>query len=213
MKTTIPILRLVKDAEPAALTAEVLDDARLVAAVRSGNASMAGAFHDQTRPVIQRTVRRLLGSSDSDFDDLVQISMIELIRSLDRFRGECSLDTWAAAVTSNIVYKHLRRRGLENGLFARKMPERLPHATHQEPILRSLISRVCEHLQSISPERAWAFLFHDVYGYSLEEIAKMTGTTVAAIQSRLARGRREMHQRIADDPEFADGLDSLEGSA
>jgi RNA polymerase sigma-70 factor (ECF subfamily) len=174
---------------------------------------MAGAFHDRTRPVIQKTVHRLLGWSDSDFDDLVQISMIELIRSLDRFRGECSLDTWTAAVASNIVYKHLRRRGLENGLFAHEMPENLPQTTHQQPVLRALLSRVCEHLQKITPERAWAFLFHDVYGYSLEEIAAMTGTTVAAAQSRLVRGRRELHQRIADDPDLAGGLDSLEGSA
>jgi RNA polymerase sigma-70 factor (ECF subfamily) len=93
------------------------------------------------------------------------------------------------------------------------MPENLPQTTHQQPVLRALLSRVCEHLQKITPERAWAFLFHDVYGYSLEEIAAMTGTTVAAAQSRLVRGRRELHQRIADDPDLAGGLDSLEGSA
>jgi len=43
---------------------------------------------------------------------MVQIAMIELIRSLGRFRGECSLDTWTATISANVVYKHIRRRGL-----------------------------------------------------------------------------------------------------
>jgi RNA polymerase sigma-70 factor (ECF subfamily) len=210
--TPKPIMRLVKDSDPAALPVQPPDDARLLAAIRSGNTAMAGTFHDRTRRVLERTVGRLLGPLDSDFDDLVQISMIELIGSLDRFRGECSLDTWATAVASRLVYKHLRRRGLENSLFAREMPENLAHTTQQQPVLRALISRVCEHLQQISPERAWAFLLHDVYGYSLDEIAEMTGTSTSAAQSRIFRGRKEMHQLVAGDPDLAGGLDSMEGS-
>jgi RNA polymerase sigma-70 factor (ECF subfamily) len=115
-------------------------------------------------------------------------------------------------VASRLVYKHLRRRGLENSLFAREMPENLPQTTSQQPVLRALISRVCEHLQRINPERAWAFLLHDVYGYSLEEVAEMTGTSASAAQSRIFRGRREMHQLVADDPDLAGGLDSMERS-
>jgi RNA polymerase sigma factor (sigma-70 family) len=210
--TPNPIMRLVRNSDPAALSVQPPDDARLLAAVRSGNTAMAGMFHDRTRRVLERTVGRLLGPLDSDFDDLVQISMIELIGSLDRFRGECSLDTWATAVASRLVYKHLRRRGLEKSLFARDMPEDQARTTQQQPVLRALISRVCEHLQQISPERAWAFLLHDVYGYSQEEIAEMTGTSVSAAQSRIFRGRKEMHQLVADDPDLAGGLDAMEGS-
>lgn len=204
-------MRLVRDSESAALSAQTPDDACLLAAMRSGNTAMAGAFHDRTRQVLERTVRRLLGSSDSDFDDLVQVSMIELVGSLDRFRGECSLDVWATAVASRLVYKHLRRRSLERSLFAREMPESLSQTTSQQPILRALISRACEHLQRIPPDRAWAFLLHDVYGYSQEEIADMTGTSVSATQSRIFRGRKEMHQLVAADPDLAGGLDSMEG--
>lgn len=197
---------------PASATTD-LDDAQLVAAIRNGHTKLAGAFHDRTRPVIERTVHRLLGSSDNDFDDLVQTSLIELLRSLGRFRGECSLDTWTATVASNMVYKHLRRRGLERMLFSRELPEDQVLLTYQKPVLREIIHRVHEHLKSLSQDRAWAFLFHDVYGYSLEEIAAMTGITVAAAQSRLSRGRRELHQRIANDPELADRFDCMEAES
>jgi RNA polymerase sigma-70 factor (ECF subfamily) len=206
-----PRLRLVKQGQVATAPAEPLDDARLVAAVRSGNAGMAGAFYDRTHLVVLRTVQRLLGAMDSDVDDLVQNAMIELIHSLDRFRGECSLDTWSATIAANIVYKHIRRRGIERNIFARDIvPEDVPRSTRQRPILRGMVERVLGHLQQMAHDRAWTFLLHDVHGHSLDEVAAMTGATVAAAQSRLVRGRRELHERIANDPDLATGLDELE---
>jgi RNA polymerase sigma-70 factor, ECF subfamily len=205
----VPKLRLVKG--DAGTMPEPLDDARLVAAVRSGNSGMAGAFYDRTRPVVEKTVLRLLGARDSDSDDLVQVAMIELIHSLDRFRGECSLDTWSSTIAGNVVYKHIRRRSLERSIFSRELaPEEVPRSTHQQPVLRGMVDRVMRHLEAMAHERAWTFLLHDVHGYSLDEVASITGASVAAAQSRLVRGRRELHERIAGDPDLAGGLDALE---
>ena len=204
-------LRLVNGDEPGFV--EPLDDARLVAAVRSGNSAMAGPFYDRTRGMVARTVQRLLGASDNDFDDLVQVAMIELLHSLNRYRGECSLDTWTATISANVVYKHIRRRGLERHIFAREVaPEDVPQTSHQRPVLRGMVERVMHHLAQMAHERAWTFLLHDVLGYSLDEVAGITGASVAAAQSRLVRGRRELHERIANDPDLAGGLDAREDS-
>jgi RNA polymerase sigma-70 factor (ECF subfamily) len=205
----VPKLRLVKGETGG--PPEALDDARLVAAVRSGNASMAGAFYDRTRGVVEKTVQRLLGSRDVDLDDMVQVAMIELLRSLDRFRGECSLDTWSATIAANVVYKQIRRRSLERSIFSKELaPESVPRSTRQQPVLRGMVERVMQHLDQMVHERAWTFLLHDVHGYSLDEVASITGASVAAAQSRLVRGRRELHERIASDPDLAGGLDALE---
>jgi RNA polymerase sigma-70 factor (ECF subfamily) len=209
--TPKPTLRIVKGDEAQASAPEALDDARLVAAVRNGNASMAGAFYDRTRPVVARTVHRLVGARDNDFEDMVQVAMIELLRSLDRYRGECSLDTWAATIAGNVVFKQIRRRGIERAIFATDVvAEDVPRSARQQPVARGMVERVTGHLRQMVFERAWTFLLHDVHGYSLDEVASITGATVAAAQSRLVRGRRELHERIAADPELADGLDAWE---
>jgi RNA polymerase sigma-70 factor (ECF subfamily) len=191
-----------------------LDDIQLLAALRAGDASAATALHDRTRPIVQRTVRRLLGFGDSDAQDLCQLAFIELVKTIDRFRGDCPLDAWVSVVSARIVYKHLRRRKLERRLFT-STPLQLvldvPTAQRHGSVLRDLLRRVSEHLTHIDEKRALAFLLHDAYGYDLKEIAHITGVSVAAAQSRLKRGRREVHERIAEDPGLARALDDLHG--
>ena len=53
-------------------------------------------------------------------------------------------------------------------------------------------------------------MLHDVHGYDLREVAEITGATRAATQSRLVRGRKELHERIAADPDLAAVLADLE---
>lgn len=207
----MPRLRLVKRGESGDSGREPLDDVRLVAALRAGISGMAGMLHDRVRPIVARTVERLLGARDNDVDDLIQVAMVELLRSIGRYRGECSLDTWSVTIAANVVYKHIRRRGLERSFFAREAPpEDILHSSQQQPVLRAMVERIAHHLEQMAHDRAWTFLLHDVHGYSLEEVAAMTGVSVAAAQSRLVRGRRELHQRIAADPGLAGGLDSVE---
>jgi RNA polymerase sigma-70 factor, ECF subfamily len=218
-----PNLRLVPSGAPEGASspppaAAAFDDSELLTAVRAGDASAATAFHDRVRPQVDRTVRRLLGANDPDREDIVQNAMIDLVTTIDRFRGDCSLDSWTSTIAARRVYKHIRRRKFERRLFAASGPEDLaevisPLRAPRDAILRNLTQRVRAHLDSIDENRAWAFVLHDVCGYDLREIAEITCVGVAAAQSRLVRGRREIHERIAADPELAGALRSLEGES
>jgi RNA polymerase sigma-70 factor (ECF subfamily) len=185
-----------------------LDDAAILAAVRAGDPSAATALHHRIRPTVDKTIQRLIGRADAEHDDLVQTSMIEVARSLARFRGECSLDTWVSRVSAHTVFKELRRRRVEHGVFDRSADggEARGGDLESYTMERSLVARVREHLDAMSPDRAFTVVLHDVCGHDLREIAEITEVSVAAAQSRLVRGRRELHERIARDPELSERL-------
>jgi RNA polymerase sigma-70 factor (ECF subfamily) len=204
-------------AVPAAPAVPALDDSELLAALGRGDPTAATALHDRLRPQVDRTVRRLLGSSDPDRCDLAQQAMIEIVLTVGTYRGDCSLDSWTSAVAAHVVYKHIRRRKIERRIFGRLdadllLDARSPSRTGREALVRNTLRRVLEHLDAVEEVKAWAFVLHDVCGYDLREVARITGVTTAAAQTRLTRGRREVHERIAGDPELANLLESLGGS-
>jgi len=212
-----PVLRLIRGSPaPARPAAPALDDSELLAALRAGETAAAAAFHDRVRVQVDRTIRRLLGRADFESEDIAQQAMIELVTTIDRYRGDCSLDSWTSTITAHAVYKHIRRRKTERRIFG-ALEGDPPAETHShsrtghDALVRSVLSRVLGHLNAIDESKAWTFVLHDVCGYDLREIAQITGASVAAAQSRLVRGRREVHERIASDPELANLLESVAG--
>ena len=188
-----------------------LDDTELLAAIGRGDASAATSLYVRARSQVDRTIVQLIRANDADHDDLAQLSFLALVDSLERYRGECSLDGWISRVTAHTVYKELRRRksGLRVKTDARGLALVHPPPSQdveRELSLRGSIGRVKAHLDALDPVKAWTLLLHDVCGYDLQEISEITEVSVAAAQSRLVRGRAELHARIEADPELAEAL-------
>jgi RNA polymerase sigma-70 factor (ECF subfamily) len=194
-----------------------MDDSELLAAIRRADPSAATAFHDRVRPQVDRTLVRLLGRQDADHDDLAQLAMMELMSSLHRYRGDCSLDTWTSTITARVAYKHIRRKQSERRVFGTSAVDDefapSPRSLETDAVARSLVERVRVHLDAMGDDKAWTFWLHDVCGYELGEIAQMTHASLTAAQSRLVRGRRELHERIASDPELAGILEKMESGS
>ena len=207
-------LRLVHSETPATSVAKAsptLHDEALLAAVRSGNEAAATAFYHRVRPQVDATIVRLLGRSDADIEDVAHLSYIELVASIHRFRGECSLDTWISRVTAFVVCKQIRRRRVERGVFERTDVEPVDRARAVPRLVaRNLLERIRVHLSGMDQDKALAFLLHDVCGFDLREAARMLDVSVAAAQKRLVRGRRDLRERLAADPELADMLTMTE---
>jgi RNA polymerase sigma-70 factor, ECF subfamily len=179
-----------------------VDDSALLAGLKARDVSLSRAFYARVRPALDRTLTRLLGRRDNDYDDVAQRALFELVDTIDRFRGECPLDAWISIVTARTAYRAIRRRRIERRLFADELPleAAATSRSHANAVAaRQAIERIRVELESMNPDRAWAFLLHDVYGYDLKEVAQITGATLAAAQSRLVRGRRELHERVRND--------------
>jgi RNA polymerase sigma-70 factor, ECF subfamily len=183
-----------------------LDDTELLSALRTGLHTAATALHDRARPVIERVLSRLLGRGDRDREDLAQKALIELVYTIERFRGDCSLDTWISTLTAHVVYKEIRKRKSERRLFdtfGQDIERAGPLDLAGDTDKRSTLSRIKNHLATMDENKAWTFALHDICGYDLREVAKITDVSVAAAQTRLVRGRKELYEKCAGDSELA----------
>lgn len=176
-------------------------DADLVRALRTGDRATAEHLHDRCVSAIDQALYRILGARGAEHDDLVQTTFEQLVRSLVRegFLGECSLRTWASRIATHVALNALRSRIRERRVVQPGAFEGEPAAPLSEERLhqsRSELARVRRHLAELSPLYAEALVLHDVHGHSLADIAALTGVTVAAAQSRLVRGRKELQTRL-----------------
>lgn len=183
-----------------------IDDSALLAGLKARDTSLSNAFYLRVRPIVDRTLTRLLGVRDKDYEDVAQRALFELVSTIDRFRGDCPLDAWISIVTARATYRAIRRRRIERRLFVDEQPHELPHATrsHAGTVAnRQAIERIRIELEAMNPDRSWTFLLHDIYGYDLKEVGQITGASLSAAQSRLVRGRREINERIKRDETLA----------
>lgn len=177
------------------------------------------------RLTVDTVVRRLVGSTDPEYEDLVQSSLVNVLATFDggKFRGECPPRGWAAVIARNVAVDAIRARARERRVIAHDGdsladergraegdlgPERLTD-------LRETLDRVNLALSGLGPKKARVVYLHDVLGYQLEEVATMLGTSVAAAQSRLVRGRREIIEEIGpeSDPVVRRGRPEEPGEA
>lgn len=182
-------------------------DVALADAVHRAEPGAMAALYERVRPAIERTLSRLLGIHDADYDDMLQNSLIELVRSLPRYRGTGPLAAFAAVLAARVVYRELKgRRSARLVLDIRPSDEVSVEAEddpERESAARELLGRVRAHLDTLEQEKAWTYLLHDLCGYELSEIAQITGVSIAAAQSRLVRGRKQLEEKLAADPELA----------
>ena len=203
------VLAITPPRTPLRIVDDTDDDASLIEAVASGNASRAVLLYDRLRPVVSRTVRRLAPRS-LEHEDLVQQAFVELVVSLRARPQVRSLDAWASTIAARTVYQRLRRVKLEERFGAVATGEDLeesPAATNDEgplvaSVRRQALRRIALVLSELNPSRVRVFVLHDVHGFELKEIADVLGITVASAQSRLVRGRSDVHAALDQEPEL-----------
>jgi RNA polymerase sigma-70 factor (ECF subfamily) len=186
-------------AEPlAAEEIEELDEQELIAQVARGNREATAELYDLHVGRVESTIARILGRREADHDDLVQAAFVQIVTSFDRFDGACSLATWVTKISAHVAYNALRSRRRTRAVFsASEAPADAGGVTSgTDP---ALLMRLRSALASLSPEKAETILLHDMLGHDLSEVAKLTGVTVAAAQSRLVRARRELRELLDGD--------------
>lgn len=160
------------------------------------------------RSAVRGVLRRLVGAEDPEYEDLVQSSIENVLVSFERgkFRGDCPRGGWAAVIARNVAIDAIRARRRERQLFARDAADLVAAEsvrgadakTGPEHLtgVQERLHRVKGALLGLGAQKANVVFLHDVLGHELPDVAGILRITVAAAQSRLVRGRREIIEQI-----------------
>ncbi len=208
-----PILRLVsRSSSPAGAAvgvaqADVLADVAEAAA--SGDRRAIRTLLLTVTPHLLRVVRRVLGSSHTDVDDVVQDSALAFMEALPQHRGECSVLHFACRVAVLTAMNVRRRDGTQKRLRARDdavpvdaYPSRSP-APDAQLIAHARAEAMRELLDTLPVEQAEVLAMHCVLGYTVREIADASGSPCETVRSRLRLAKNALRDRVAEDPELA----------
>ncbi len=185
-------------------------DAALIASFQAGHPDAGGRLYDRLHGVVDAALVRVLGRREDDHADLVQTVFEQLVSTLSKrtFARRCGLAGWASVLACHVGLNALRSRRRERAVIDRREPpepenQGPPDRADPVPLDAQLRARddleaVRRHLGQMDADRVTTLLLHAM-GYELGDIAALTSVTVAAAQSRLSRGRRELRARIEDD--------------
>ena len=165
-------------------------DATLVEAARRGDSEAFEQLVRETHRSVYGLVYRLVGNHD-DAADVMQEVYVRIWRGLRNFRGDAGFGTWAYRIAANTAVSYLKKRGREAAPVdpADLEPLERPVAAPDEPADAEALEAALAKLPA--PMRT-AVVMKDVYGFTLEEIAKQVGATEGAVKVRLFRARRKI---------------------
>jgi RNA polymerase sigma-70 factor (ECF subfamily) len=162
---------------------------------------------EQNRPHLRAVAYRMLGSL-SEAEDAVQEGWLRLSRS--DTRGVENLSGWLTTVVARVCLDMLRSR-------KSKREEPLEaHAQHtiadrkdgidpeQEALLADSVGlALLVVLETLAPAERLAFVLHDMFELSFDEIAPILGRSSTAARQLASRARRRIHgAEIAHNPDL-----------
>ena len=157
---------------------------------------VADMWRDHHRYVLD-IAYRMLGSV-SDAEDAVQEAFTRLVRTgpdgIEDVRG------WLVVVVTRLCLDQLRssRAKRESSLGA-WLPEPVIENDLADPADRitlddSVRMAMLVVLERLTPAERGAFVLHDVFGFSFEDVAKILGRSVEASRQLASRARKRVHE-------------------
>jgi RNA polymerase sigma factor (sigma-70 family) len=164
---------------------------------------LAQRFEEQ-RARLHAVAYRLLGST-AEADDAVQETWLRLSRT--DVSGVDNLPGWLTTVVGRVCLDGLRsrasrrERALETTEIEPVRPEaepaRRPVDPEEEALLAESVGQALQVvLDALTPAERVAFVLHDVFAISFEEIGQVVGRTPTATRQLASRARR----RVQADP-------------
>jgi len=157
-------------------------------------------------PNILRVVRRVIGGSHPDVEDVAQECAVEFVSALRRFRGESSIRHFAARVALRAAMNARRRQRAAKRNHGGPEPvdadEAVCDGTPPDALAasRASVQLARELCDALPPVQAEALALHCVLGYTMNEVASICGAPLETVRSRLRSAKAALVARALADP-------------
>lgn len=140
-----------------------------------------------------RRVSLALLRNEADADDAAQLALLEVLRSAGSFRGEAPLEKWADRIVARTALRLARdaraRRGTIDG-------EADPDDTTQRSEDAGTTIDVQRYLERLPEARREVVVLRHMMGYSVEEVASMTGVSPNTVKDRLVQALQQVRAMV-----------------
>lgn len=180
-------------------------DGALLARWQDGDAAAADALLDRHFPVLLRFFNN---KAPGAVEDLVQETMLECVRSVERFRGASSFRTFLFGVAHNVLRRHYRDRG-RGGVMddidevpcedMDHSPSSLVGASQERRLLLRALRRLPVEAQVILELKYWEEM-------TSQEIGEVLAVPPGTVRRRQMTAREQLSveiERLASRPELA----------
>jgi len=173
-------------------------------------AGLPGAFEQLVESQAARLINlayRLVGNR-AEAEEIAQEGFLRLHRSLDRFRGDCSLSSYLYRIVSRLAIDHLRREKLRRKLFFfRRHEDEVdplevtadPGASPRDELqAKETGQRLLAALDGLSARQRAVFVLRHQEGLPLKEIAAMLKLEEGTVKAHLYRAVRALRAELED---------------
>jgi RNA polymerase sigma-70 factor (ECF subfamily) len=184
---------------PVARSGSRSGDAELVTRAQAGDQSAFREIVERYQAKVMSFINRFLHNRD-DAEDVAQEVFASAFFALRNFRLESTLTSWLYRIAVNESFEYLRRKRARPLVFESELSEEAARAVRNHPraqgaALDTVLARrqmVLKLLHRLSADDRSLLLMREVEGYTMEEIAEITGRSVSAVKVRLFRVRRKL---------------------
>lgn len=192
---------------------------QLIDQIRGGNRTALGLLLKAQERRLYNVCLRMVSNRD-DAAEVCQDTMLKIVQSIDRYRGEAALSTWMIRIAMNTAISHLRKRKLRrtvsldssnhggNGGHDDDPPAlRLALGDDRElgPVSRvetdEMLERLQEAIACIDDDFRAVLVLRDIDEMEYQQIADTLELPIGTVKSRLFRARlalREQMENLCD---------------